>query len=84
VNPAADRLLESIRKELDIEKRYELQREFQKVYYEDQPEACLWVPENPAVWVNRFENASFHSLRPGYNEEWWKVRGVSKKETASH
>jgi peptide/nickel transport system substrate-binding protein len=84
-SPRADALLEAIRKELDETKRYEMQREFQRVYYEEQPEACMWVPENPTVWVNRFDNVWFYSVRPGYNQAWWKVRGAgpSKKESAA-
>jgi hypothetical protein len=63
----------------------ELQREFQQVLYEEQPEAILWVPENPSVWVDRFDNVEFNSYRPGYNPAWFKVRGAgaTPKDNAS-
>ncbi len=76
-SPKADRLLEAIRSELDETKRIELQKEFQQVLYDEQPEAIMWVPENPTVWVNRFDNVAFNSYRPGYNQAWWKIRGAS-------
>ena len=85
MSPRADKVLESIRAELDEAKRLELQREFQQIYYDEQPEACLWVPDYPAVWVDRYDNVSFNSVRPGFNQAWWKVRGAgpAKKEQAA-
>ncbi len=85
-SPKADQLLDAIRTELDDAKRYELQRQFQQVLYDEQPEAIMWVPDNPTVWVNRFDNVSFNSYRPGYNISQWKVRtaGGGIKQTASN
>ena len=76
-SPRADHLLEAIRGEFDENKRMDLQKEFQKVFYEEQGNCILWVPENPAVWVNRFDNVSWNSVRPGFNQSWWKIRGAS-------
>ncbi len=76
-SPRADHLLESIRSEFDEAKRMGLQKEFQQVFYEDQGNCLLWVPENPAVWVDRFDNVSWNSVRPGFNQSWWKIRGAS-------
>lgn len=76
-NPVADRLLEGIRSEFDEPKRMQMQNEFQKVFYEDQAVCILWVPENPAVWVDRFDNVSWNSVRPGYNPSWWQIRGAA-------
>lgn len=73
----ADRLLEAIRAEFDADKRLELQREFQRVLYEDQPTAILWNPENPAVWVDRFDNVKWSRVRPGFIQSLWKIRGAS-------
>ncbi len=73
----ADQLLEAIRGEFDVEKRYALQREFQKVFFEDQPVTTLWLPQNPAVWVDRFDNVSWSSVRPGYIQALWSIRGAS-------
>ncbi len=77
-SPVADKLLEDIRSEFDENKRMELQKEFQKVFYEDQANCILWVTDNPTVWVNRFDNVTFNSIRPGFNIAWWKVRGAKQ------
>ena len=81
-SPRADKLLEDIRTEFDENKRMELQKEFQKVFYEDQANCILWVVENPTVWVDRFDNVSFNSVRPGFNIAWWKPRGANLKTSA--
>ncbi|HET9135204.1 MAG TPA: ABC transporter substrate-binding protein [Candidatus Kapabacteria bacterium] len=85
-SPRADKLLESIRSEFDQTKRIELQKEFQEVFYEDQGNCLLWVPENPAVWIDRFDNVSWNSVRPGFNQSWWKIRGAGggKKQVSSN
>ncbi|MEI8134885.1 MAG: ABC transporter substrate-binding protein [bacterium] len=76
-SPVADHLLEAIRQEFEETKRMDLQREFQKVFYEDQANCILWVPENPCVYIDRFDNVSFNAVRPGFNQAWWKIRGAS-------
>jgi len=76
-SPRADHLLEAIRGEFDEAKRMQLQRDFQQVFYEDQGNCILWVLDNPAVWVDRFDNVSWNSVRPGFNQGWWKIRGAS-------
>ncbi|MFI5264498.1 MAG: ABC transporter substrate-binding protein [Candidatus Kapaibacterium sp.] len=74
-SPVADRLLSDIRSEFDESKRMDLQREFQKVFYEDQANCILWVLDNPMVHVDRFDYVSVNSYRPGFNQSWWKIRG---------
>jgi len=81
-SPVADKLLEDIRSEFDENKRMELQKQFQKVFYEDQANCILWVVDNATVWVDRFDNVTFNSYRPGYNVAWWKVRGANLKASA--
>lgn len=85
-SPRADKLLVDIRGEFDETKRMALQKEFQKVFYEDQGNCLLWVPDNPAVWVDRFDNVVWNSVRPGYVPQWWKIRGAGggKKQVASN
>lgn len=73
----ADRLLEAIRAEFDPEKRLALQKQFQQVLYNDQPTTILWNPENPAVWVDRFDNVNWSRVRPGFIQALWKVRGAA-------
>jgi ABC-type transport system substrate-binding protein len=76
-SPRADKLMEEIRAELDPPKRLLLQKELQRVFYEEKAECFLWVPMNPASWVDRYDNVSWNSYRPGYDEAWWKVRNAS-------
>jgi len=52
-------------------KRKKLEKEFQKIFYEDQPVAMMWNPYTPVVWNNRFDNVKWYPLRPGYNPPWW-------------
>lgn len=82
----ADALLEGIRAEFDEAKRMDLQKQFQQVLYEDQPITILWNPENPSAWVDRFDNVTWHPVRPGYIQALWKVRGAAgggKKQVAA-
>lgn len=72
----ADRLMEAVRAEMDEAKRIVLQKELQRVFYEEQPNTFLWVPDNPVAWVDRFDNVTWNSVRPGFNMAWWKVRGA--------
>jgi peptide/nickel transport system substrate-binding protein len=76
-SPRADKLLEDIRSEFDVNKRMEMQKEFQKVFYEEQGNCILWELDNPTVWVDRFDNVKFNSVRPGFNQAWWKIRGAA-------
>jgi peptide/nickel transport system substrate-binding protein len=76
-SPEADHLLEAIRAEFDPDKRLALQREFQRVLYEDQPTTILWNPMNPSVWVDRFNGVFWDQVRPGYIQALWEVRGAA-------
>ncbi len=77
MSPKADKLMEQIRAELDPQKRLVLQRELQRVFYDEKAECFLWVPMNPAAWVDRYDSVSWNSYRPGYDPAWWKVRNAS-------
>ncbi len=77
MSPRADKLLEDIRSEMDDTKRIAMQKELQKVFYEEQANTFLWVPDNPVGWVNRFDNITWHSVRPGFNMAHWKIRGAT-------
>ncbi len=82
ISPRADALLTQIRQEMDDTKRVELQREFQRVFYDEQPNTILWEPLNPVAWANRFDNVDYFPFRPGYDIAKWKVRGASTKAAA--
>jgi ABC-type transport system substrate-binding protein len=76
-NPEADKLLTEIRSEFDDAKRLAMQKQFQKILYDQQANLFLWEPLNLAAWVDRFDNVTWNSYRPGYNIAWWKVRGAA-------
>jgi peptide/nickel transport system substrate-binding protein len=76
-SPRADRLMEQIRAEPDIAKRLPMQRELQRIFYEDQTECFLWVPENSAAYTDRFDNVSWNAYRPGYDPAYWSIRGAA-------
>ena len=75
-SPRADELLTKIRAEMDDAKRLELQQEFQRVFYEEQPNTILWEPLNPVVYLDRFDSVAFTAYRPGYDISTWKIRGA--------
>ena len=57
-NPKADKLMEDIRLEFDPVKRMAMEKELQRVMYDDQAGLFLWEPLNPSAWVDRFDNVS--------------------------
>ncbi len=75
-NPKADKLMEDIRLELDPSKRVDMEKELQKIMYDDQASLFLWEPLNTTAWVDRFDNVSWNAYRPGYNAATWKIRGA--------
>ncbi len=77
-NPRADQLLEAIRSEFDQAKRYTLQREFQQLFYDEQPATMLWVPFTPVAWSNRFEEPEFFPNTISFDPSQWKLRSGSK------
>jgi peptide/nickel transport system substrate-binding protein len=83
-SPVADKLMENIRTEFDVDKRMAMEKELQRVMYEDQANLFCWEPLNCTAWLDRFDNVSWNAYRPGYNIGWWKVRGAgpSAKATA--
>lgn len=82
-NPKADKIMEQIRIEFDEAKRLALQKELQKIFYDDQANLFLWEPLNLAAWVDRFDSVTWNSYRPGYNTAWWKIRGAGGGTKAS-
>lgn len=81
MSPRADKLMEDIRMTMDDAARIELQKQLQQVMYEEQANTFLWVPDNPVGWVDRFDNVSWNSVRPGFNQAWWTVRGAKTGAT---
>ena len=66
-NPAADRIIEEIRRTFDTAKRIELCHRFQKILHEEQPYTFLIVPETLQALSGRLENVQCFPL--GLNSE---------------
>jgi peptide/nickel transport system substrate-binding protein len=61
-NPAADKLMEQARRELNDEKRYTLYHQFQRILHEEQPYTFLMTRPRYYFIDNRFENVIVHKL----------------------
>jgi peptide/nickel transport system substrate-binding protein len=70
-----DRLIDSIRVELDEQKRINQFKRFQALVYNDMPVLYLYALKGRLAINKRFDNAYPSSLRPGYNEAGFKVIG---------
>jgi peptide/nickel transport system substrate-binding protein len=84
-NAESDHLIEQARSEFDNEKRKEIYWRWQELIHEEQPVTFLFYPVEPAAYSNRFQNAQWLPLRPGYDlTTWWvpKDRQKYKNGTA--
>lgn len=73
-NPAADKLIDSIRMEMNNEKRIAMYKRFQAMIYEEMPYLYLYSFRGRMTISKRFENAEPSMLRPGFNEAGFKVK----------
>ncbi len=65
-NEETDRLIETIRQELDSQKRDSLYRIFHRIVYEEQPYIFLTAPLERIAMHRRFRNAYVSAIRPGF------------------
>ena len=73
VNPAADKLIEAIRRSSKVEDRIKLCREFHQLIHEEQPYTFLVVPENLQVLSGKIKNVECFPL--GLNSECFFIDG---------
>ncbi len=72
-NPEADRLIVEMRRELDKAKRYELERRFQKLIYDDQPYNFLYMPAELRAYNKKWRGVRFWVPRPNQKlSEWYQ------------
>lgn len=69
-NEEVDRILESYRKEFDMDKRIQLYRRFQEILYDEQPYTFLWKSRNAWSYSRRFAGDSWYAGGPD-TQEWW-------------
>ncbi len=75
-NAKSDALIDSIRVEMNEQKRHELYLKIQEVIYDQQPYIFLFTPKERIAIHNRFE-AKTSAMRPGFFENHFKL--VSKE-----
>lgn len=72
-NPEVDRLIVDMRKELDVAKRRELERRFQKIIYDDQPYNFLFMPAELRAYNKKWRGVRFWVPRPGHSLNEWHL-----------
>jgi len=78
-NARVDELLEKMREEFDENKRTEMFHEFNKLFYEDQPETLFVHPLVSVCMHKRFEDVKVRPLGMQYFELWVKPENVLHK-----
>jgi len=74
-NKASDALIDSLRVELDEQKRIMLFKKFQNMVYQEMPVLFLYGLKGRIAIHKKFKNAYPSALRPGYNESGFKIVG---------
>ena len=72
-NTEADVLIDSIRIELNENKRVGMYNRFQEILHEEVPLIFLWAPTERIAISKKFENAYPSTLRPGFWEQGFKT-----------
>lgn len=84
-NPVADSLMSAYRSEFDETKRIEINKQLQKVFYDDQAYTFLWTPKAKYVYSDRFKNVRWYPTPPTayHTLEWWVPANQRKYQTAN-
>ncbi len=84
-NPTADSLMVAYRKEFDEAKRIEINKQLQKVLYDDQAYTFLWTPKAKYVYSDRFKNVRWYPTPPtAYHlPEWWVPANQRKYQSGN-
>jgi len=72
-NPEADKLMEDYRIEFDENKRAEMIKKLQKIFYDDQVYTFLWTPNAKYVYSDRYKNVRWYPtpITAYQTSEWW-------------
>ncbi len=71
-NKEVDEILVQVRRELDPEKRRQLQLRFQKIIFDQQPYNFLWMPAELRAYSKKWRNVRFFVPRPCHSlNEWY-------------
>ena len=65
--------MQAYRGEFDESKRIEINKQLQKVLYDDQAYTFLWTPIAKYVYADRFKNVRWYPTPPTayHTPEWW-------------
>lgn len=69
----SDKLIDDIRKELDVNKRNVLYNKFQEKVHNDIPYIFIYAPLERMAISKKISNASAYSVRPGYDIGKWNM-----------
>ena len=69
-NPEVDDILESYRREFDMNKRIALYKRFQEILHFEQPYTFLWKPRTATAYNRRFRGVNWYPAGPE-TREWW-------------
>jgi len=70
INAEADSILETYRREFDMDKRIALYQRFQEIIYDEQPYTFLWKSRVARAYSRRFAGVNWYP--PGADlSEWW-------------
>ncbi|MBT6178576.1 MAG: hypothetical protein HOI23_15115 [Deltaproteobacteria bacterium] len=74
-NKQADKIIETMEFEFDMEKRYELARQFHRIIYDEQPYTFLFRSKTPYFWTPQLMNATtVGKVRPYMNLRSWYLK----------
>ncbi len=73
-NEEVDGILETYRREFDMDKRVQLYRRFQKILYDEQPYTFLWKSRNAISYNRRFVGDNWYAIGAD-TQEWWVGAG---------
>ena len=76
-NPEADAIMDSIRVEIDENKRYPLYHRLQELFHDDVPMIFLYSPTEHIAIHKKFENAYPSVARPGYWAPGFQIKAAS-------
>ncbi len=81
-NPTADSLIQAIRTEFDKTKRFEITKQFQQVFNEDQPYNLLVSSKFTGGYSSRYQNVTWYAPRPCFLANTWWVPLTAQKYKA--
>jgi peptide/nickel transport system substrate-binding protein len=81
-NPESDKLIEEIRRTVDVAKYNVLSKQLQAMQHEECAYIFLFAPKERIALHNRFDNTYTTVMRPGFNEAAFKLKGSAVEASA--